>query len=191
MYYIVGLGNPEAKYDGTRHNVGRDFVFSYGGGRDQFQKHNYANALTARSGDVEWVAPETYMNKSGETVRFYKDKEGMTAEELIVMYDDVDLPVGDVKVSVGKGAGGHNGVADIINALGSKDFVRIRVGISPVSFWTGKTKRPEGGVSMTKHVLGKFSGREQKKIEEVEGKVKEIINTVIADGVQKAMNQYN
>ena len=191
MHYVVGLGNPETKYDGTRHNVGRDVVFALAGGRDGFNKHQYANALTAHGGDIEWVAPETYMNKSGETVRFYKDKQGVSPEQFIVVYDDVDLPVGEVKVSVGKGAGGHNGVADIINALGSKDFLRSRIGIASVSFWTGKARRPEGGAPMTRHVLGMFSGKEQKKINEIESRVCNIIHTIQTDGVQIAMNQFN
>ncbi len=190
MFYVIGLGNPGGTYDGTRHNVGRDFVFAYGGGRENFSHNSYANALVAHAVGIEWVAPETYMNKSGKTVRFYQDKSGLTPEQLVVIYDDVDLPVGEVKVSVGKGAGGHNGVADIINVLESKDFVRIRVGIAPVSFWTGKARRPEAA-ALSRHVLSKFSLREQKKITEVQEKVLTIINTIQTDGVAAAMNQFN
>lgn len=191
MFYVVGLGNPEQKYDGTRHNVGRDFVFDFGGGRSEFSHNNYANALTSRDGEVEWVAPETYMNKSGDSVRFFVEKQEANAEEFVIVYDDVDLPVGEVKVSVSRGAGGHNGVSDIIKALGSKDFARIRVGIAPVSFWTGQARRPQGGAPMTRHVLGKFSSKEAKKIEEVKSKVTDIIKTIQTDGVEVAMNKFN
>jgi PTH1 family peptidyl-tRNA hydrolase len=191
MFYIVGLGNPGNKYDGTRHNIGRDLVFVYGGGQENFTKHNYAEALVANSGECVWIAPETFMNKSGTSVRFYKEKEGAKPEQFILIYDDVDIPVGEVKVSVGRGAGGHNGVADVIGALGSKDFARIRVGIAPVSFWTGAARRPEGGAPMTRHVLGPFSSRERKKIDEVERKVRTIIDTIVTDGIAAAMNLHN
>lgn len=191
MFYVVGLGNPEPKYDGTRHNVGRDFVLAFGGGRDRFSMNSYANALVAHDQDIEWIAPETYMNKSGNTVRFYREKEAATPGQFIVIYDDVDVPIGELKVSVGRGAGGHNGVADVIRVLESKDFIRVRIGIAATSFWTGKARRPEGGAPMTNHVLGKFSAREQVKLRDVQEKARQAINCIVTDGVAVAMSQYN
>lgn len=193
MFYILGLGNPESKYDGTRHNVGRDFVRVLAG-ESGWDTSKHANAQyvwgTVAETDVEWLLPETYMNKSGDTARYVAEKHGATPQQFVVLYDDVDLAIGELKVSVGKGDGGHNGIKSIIGALKSKDFVRIRVGVAPKSFWTGKARRPEAA-ALSRHVLGKFSSGEQKKLADVRDKVEQVLETVVKDGVEIAMNQFN
>lgn len=191
MYYILGLGNPGEKYEHTRHNVGRDIVR---GLTDNWQLDKHAQAQRANvscGGEVvDLLLPETFMNKSGDTVRFLQQKQSATPQEIVVIYDDVDLAFGDIKVSVGRGDGGHNGIKSIISALGNKDFVRIRVGVSPKSFWTGKVKRPTGEV-MGKYVLARFSSSEKKKLTELSQQVEKILTTLITDGVEKTMNKYN
>ncbi len=151
MFYIVGLGNPGDKYKQTRHNVGRMMVeaLKEDGSFSDWTKSKHANALYAHGevggGPAELILPETFMNKSGETVRYVVEKHEAKPEDFIVVHDDIDLPFGELKTGVGRGAGGNNGVESIIKHLGSKDFVRVRVGIAPRSFWTGEVKRPQGG----------------------------------------------
>lgn len=193
MFYILGLGNPESKYDHTRHNVGRDLVRMVAGDVSwELSKH--AKALLARGElaglGVEWLLPETYMNNSGDTARYVADKHGAAPGEFVVIYDDVDLPLGEIKVSVGRGDGGHNGIKSIIGALKSKDFVRIRVGVARKSFWTGKARRPVGA-ALPRHVLSRFSGSEQKKVAEMASVVEKALQTIVKDGTERAMNEFN
>ena len=196
MYYVVGLGNPGEKYTNTRHNVGRIVLDAIreqeGFGGWEYDKHAQANVVRGMIGgeSVEFLAPETYMNKSGDTVKYLKDKHDAKPDEIVVVYDDVEMALGEIKISVGKGAGGHNGVQSIINSLGSKDFVRIRIGISPKSFWTGKTKRP-AGPAMSKYVLGRFSKGEMEKVSEVRERAYGALQTIVTEGVVKAMNEFN
>lgn len=193
MYYIVGLGNPGDKYKQTRHNVGRmslEWLVSQG----DWEKSKHANALYSRgelSGEaIEFLLPETFMNKSGDTVRYVVTKHNATPEQFIAVHDDIDLPFGEIKVSVGKGAGGNNGVDSIIEALKSKDFVRVRIGIAPTSFWTGKVKRPAGH-QLSSFVLKPFTSGELKKLEDVYPQVKEVLTCIVTEGVTKAMNRFN
>jgi len=193
MFYIVGLGNPGEKYTNTRHNVGR-MALEHIAGSD-WEKSKNANALYARgmlgSEPVEFVMPETFMNRSGETVSYITKKHDAKPEEFIVVHDDIDLPFGEIKIGQGKGAGGNNGVDSIIKHLKSKNFVRVRIGIAPTSFWTGKSKRPAGGGPLERFVLKPFNKSEQKQLEEVLGQVRDAIEIVISDGHEIAMNKYN
>ena len=161
MFYVIGLGNPEKKYDGTRHNVGFEMLDALreAGGFSEWADDKYAEAKRSvgvlGGAQVELLQPQTYMNKSGITAKYLIEKQGASPDQLVVVYDDVDLPVGDLKISVNRGAGGHNGVQSIINNIG-KDFIRIRVGVAKKGLFGGDSKRPQGH-AMSKHVLGKFS----------------------------------
>lgn len=141
MILIVGLGNPGKKYKGTRHNFGSRIV----------------EKLPKRKGFVV-ANPQTFMNQSGKAVKalakFYKIKP----ENLWIIHDDIDLPIGKIRISKGRGSAGHKGVQSIIQELGTKDFWRLRLGIQPK---TGKPKNIE------KFVLQKFSKEEEKIIREV------------------------
>lgn len=196
MFYILGLGNPGAQYEKTRHNVGRNVLLRLQteSGFADWQKSKHANALYSRgelnSQPVELLLPETFMNKSGDTVRYVIQKHNATPEEFIVIYDDVDLPLGEFKISSGRGDGGHNGIKSIIQALKSKDFIRIRIGVARKSFWTGKTIRP-GGVALNKHVLGKFTSGEEKRLTALYTEMLPALELLINEGVEKAMNTYN
>ncbi|MAZ56907.1 aminoacyl-tRNA hydrolase [bacterium] len=196
MFYIFGLGNPGGKYDGTRHNVGRDVLKELGviTGFSSWQKDKYANAQKSAGQllgkPVEFWLPETFMNLSGETVWYVVDNNEAKPEQVVVLYDDVDLPLGEVKISLGKGDGGHNGIKSVISSLGSKDFIRIRIGVASKSFWTGETSRPSGE-KLSKHVLGKFGYFEKGNKELVLTKVHEILDVLVTEGATVAMNKFN
>ena len=198
MFYVVGLGNPGERYTHTRHNIGRLVLEDWvrGGRFSAWEAHKPAEALRARgmvqAEPVELILPETFMNKSGQSVKFLAEKERLAPEQLVVVYDDVDLPLGQLKVSVGRGDGGHNGVKSIISALsGNKNFIRIRLGVAHRSFWTGKTVRPRGGGALERHVLGKFSRKELEQVNEQGAQVYEILSYLIEKGPEATMNAYN
>lgn len=192
MFYIVGLGNPGAEYKFTRHNVGwmaLDYLTSLGLA-SPVPSSKYAGRISEgvlAGEEVILLYPDTFMNKSGSAVKKLVPKGGES--QLVVVYDDVDIPVGEIKVSFGRGDGGHNGIKSIINSLGTKDFVRVRIGIAPKSFF-GKTKRPKGD-RLPKHVLGNFKKREQKDLEEGLEKAKVAIETIVKQGIEKAMTVCN
>ncbi len=193
MKYIVGLGNKGAEYENTRHNAGwafLDYFVGKTGFPNPFKSSKYSGRVSEgvfENKEVILLYPDTFMNKSGSAVSklVTKGKEA----DLIVVYDDIDIPVGEIKVSFGKGDGGHNGIKSIINTLGTKNFARIRIGIASKSFF-GKTKRPTG-FKLTKHVLGNFSNRDHNKLLTGLEKTQEAMELIIQKGVEKAMNQIN
>jgi PTH1 family peptidyl-tRNA hydrolase len=193
MYYIVGLGNPGKNYEHTRHNVGwmvLDYMIDTLGLPTPVTSSKYAGRISEgvlNSEEVTLLYPDTFMNKSGSAVKKLVPKG--EEKQLIVVYDDVDLPVGAIKISQGKGSGGHNGISSIVSSLGTKNFIRVRVGVAGKSLF-GQTKRPKGD-RLVKHVLGDFKKREQKALEEVLSKVGAAVQVVVTEGVEKAMNQYN
>ncbi|MFT5180110.1 MAG: PTH1 family peptidyl-tRNA hydrolase, partial [Candidatus Paceibacteria bacterium] len=161
MKYIVGLGNPEEKYEGTRHNVGRDIVeaFAKKFKLPLFEENKKINALVTEGkvGKVKvmLILPETYMNKSGNALKKIVTSK-KKAGEMIVVYDELDLGVGDIKVSFNKSSGGHRGVESVIKSVGTKEFARLRIGISK-KLASGRIKKVIGDEGVQKHVLGKFS----------------------------------
>jgi peptidyl-tRNA hydrolase, PTH1 family len=194
MFYIVGLGNPGAEYAETRHNVGwivldtvLDNLRLPSVSSDKYLKGRMTKGVVANE-SVTVLYPDTFMNKSGIAVKALVPKEELA--RLIVIYDDIDIGLGEVKVSYGRGHGGHNGIRSIIDAVGSKDFVRIRVGIAPRHWWTKEVVRPSGP-KMASYVLGRFTKGEQAKLEAVAKEVESIIATIIKSGHETAMNQYN
>lgn len=196
MHFIIGLGNPGIEYAATRHNVGRVLVERFARSLDvSFSSDRNAQALTASAtvggAPLTLVLPETFMNRSGETARFLKEKQHARPEECIVVYDDVDLPLGTVRVTHGRGDGGHNGIKSLIEGFKTKDFIRIRVGIAPTSFWTGKVKRPAAGGPLERFVLGRFSRSEQGKLDDIFDRTSQAIETIVSDGVERAMNEFN
>ncbi len=194
MHYIVALGNPGTEYETTRHNVGwlvTDVVMKLASFPSLVTSLKYAGRVAEGmiSGEpVTVLYPETFMNKSGSAaIKLVPKAE---AARLIAVYDDVDLALGEFKVSFGRGDGGHNGVKSLITSLGTKDFIRVRVGISPVSVFTGKTKRPVGD-KLQRYVMGHFTKRELLKVEEVGKRVAEVLDTIVKDGYVVAMNRFN
>ncbi|MEY3783994.1 MAG: hypothetical protein RLZZ230_316 [Candidatus Parcubacteria bacterium] len=195
MFYIVGLGNPGEKYSTTRHNVGWQ-ALDYCRQKFSLSSLVLSSTFSGRVCDgiisdqeVAVLYPETFMNNSGSAVMKLVPKKEI--RQLIVIHDEIDLPLGEIKIVQGRGSGGNNGVSSIIEKMGSKDFVRIRIGIAPKSFWTGKTKRPAGGGPLERFVLKSFSPSEQKQLPEVFDKVKNALEIIVTEGAETAMNRCN
>jgi len=196
MYYIVGLGNTGEQYTDTRHNVGRMYLEQYAGQAGyEWRPSKPANALyahaTVADESVELMLPETFMNKSGESLSYYLKKHDAQPEDFIVLHDDVDLAIGEIKVSKGRGDGGNNGVKSIIQHLGSKDFVRVRIGIAPRHWWTGEVQRPRAGGPLEKFVLQRFTRKEQSQVQESFGQVDIALCEIVQNGPEAAMNRCN
>jgi len=168
-WILAGLGNPGAEYDGSRHNIGRDFAAAY------------AKKLPK---NVSVVLPDTYMNDSGKAFKKLVTSKKQ-AEQLVVLHDDLDLPLGRIKMSFGSGAGGHRGVDSIQKAIKTKDFIRVRIGISPATP-SGKLKKPDQE-KVVDFVLGKFRAPEQEKLKKVQKLVTEVLDILFADGRSAAM----
>lgn len=178
----MGLGNPGAEYVGTRHNIGfevLDRLAALGGLEFKRERKWKAQAARAPSGLI-LLKPQTYMNLSGRAAaaaaRFYK----ITPEEILVIYDDTALPVGEMKFRANGGAGGHNGIKSLIADLGSREFPRLKVGIGGVQ-----------GAQMTGHVLGKFSPDERETVENTLARAVEAVQVAASQGVGTAANTYN
>ena len=194
MFYIVGLGNPGTEYAHTRHNIGFDVLEKLATSGD-FSSWHDSGAYSGRvatgnfqKDEVILLLPSTFMNDSGIAVKKLVPKGEI--EKLIVVYDDVDLPLGELKISFGRGDGGHNGMRSIIASLGTADFLRVRVGVAKKSIWTGKVKRPKGE-ALANFVLSSFSSSEHKKLSDVLKKAIEAITMCVMQGKEKAMNIYN
>ncbi|OGG44886.1 hypothetical protein A2673_03310 [Candidatus Kaiserbacteria bacterium RIFCSPHIGHO2_01_FULL_50_13] len=191
MWVIVGLGNPDAKYEGTRHNTGRDAVRFFGSktGFTDWRKNTKAVALVAGDKKVTLLLPDTYMNKSGNAVaKFVKSVKA--AERLVVVHDDLDLPLGTIKISFGRGSGGHKGAESIMRAVKTKKFVRVRVGVSPANA-SGKIKKPQGEERVDTFILSKFKPTEQEQLKKVFTRTADALDTLVKDGREKAMNVFN
>ena len=174
MYIVVVLGNPGEEYARPRHNTGRT-------------AGNYV-ATRIQTG-AKFIFPDTFMNKSGLAVaKVVKSKKA--AERLIVIYADIDLPLGTLKVSYRRSSGGHRGVESIIRTIKTKDFIRIRIGISPTTP-SGKIKKPKGEKAVLNFILGKFKPSEEVILKKVLKITSEIIHTIISEGKEKAMNKFN
>jgi PTH1 family peptidyl-tRNA hydrolase len=193
MYYLVPLGNPGEKYETTRHNVGwlaLDYCRNTWRLPELIESRSDSGRVTQGVIDdteVKVLYPATFLNNSGSAVvEFVPHSE---INQLIVVHDDIDLPFGEIKLVQGRGGGGNNGVTSIIQKLGSKDFIRVRVGIAPKSFWTGKTKRPAGGGPLERFVLKPFGKAESKELDFVYEKVKTAIEIIMSDGLEAAKNQ--
>lgn len=196
MKLIVGLGNPGDKYKDTRHNVGFDVVdkLAHELGKAtalwEFQKKH--NALTVKIGEVVLVKPQTYMNASGESVRslvsFYK----LTSDDVWVIHDDLDLPMGKIRIRQGGASAGHHGVDSIIKELKSDNFLRFRLGIG-----TGKenigdhTDRKLHRSKVIEFVLSRFHQGEAGTMKHLVKNSVEAVRVTLFDGLDRAMNRFN
>ena len=187
FFIIAGLGNPGRKYDGSRHNVGFDVIDElvdryHIGGPERFGKSMIGKG---RIGDrkVILVKPLTYMNLSGEAIQeivhFYKVDP---REALLVISDDIDLEAGRIRIRKKGSAGGHNGLKNIVQHLGTEEFSRIRVGVGA---------KPDPDFDLADYVLGHFSGEEKKVMDEALAKAAEAAACAVTDGIDLAMNRYN
>jgi peptidyl-tRNA hydrolase, PTH1 family len=194
-WVIVGLGNPGGEYVKTHHNAGRAAVeyFAKKFGVNEWRFDKKANAQVAKvSADgvrATCVLPDTYMNKSGGAVLKYV-KSVKAAKKLVVVYDDLDLPVGKIKISFARSSGGHKGIESIMRAIKTDKFVRIRIGIAPRTA-KGKAKIISGEEKVLKLILGKVSGKQETELKKVFKRVTDALATIVCDGYVKAMNEFN
>src|SRR3990167_6435348 len=188
---IVGLGNPGAEYENTRHNTGRMILDMFRQKNDlpEWQEDKKLKSLISKKNKITLLLPETFMNKSGEAIaKIIKSKKA--AESLVVIHDDLDLPLGRFKISFNHGAGGHRGVLSIVKALKTEAFTRIRVGIAPV-MPSGKTKKPFGEKAVIDFILGEFKTKELEILKKTAKKIIEALGTIASEGKEKAMGKFN
>ncbi len=195
MHVIVGLGNPGDEYENTRHNAGRMVVERIHATHDfpewkTEKKPPFRSSVGTVGGKkATLVMPDTFMNKSGQAVgHFVRSKKDIGS--LVVIHDELDMPLGKFKISHGRSSGGHNGVESVIKALKTKDFVRIRVGVSPKTP-KGVAKKPTGEEKVLKFLLGRFSSDNLAEYKKVMKKVIEAVETIVTEGHAVAMNRFN
>lgn len=194
MIYIVGLGNPGKEFEGTRHNIGFMVLDAFVRATalpslHESAKYSGKTCTGILNGEhITLLLPSTFMNVSGAAVVKLVPKT--ETSKLIVVYDDIDLAYGEMKISYSRGAGGHNGIKSIIESLGTQDFVRLRIGIAQKSFFTGNLKRPKGE-ALANFVLTSFAKKEQKEVETISKTVEEILKTFVAKGREVTMNKFN
>jgi len=195
-YIIVGLGNPGQEYENTRHNTGRiavDMLAKKINLDDDWKEDKKLKSEIAKTkigkNTLFLIKPNTFMNKSGDSVRpLIKNKKA--AETLVVVHDDLDLPFGKIKISFNKSAGGHKGVADIIKAVKTEGFIRMRIGISPTTAG-GKMKKPSGEEAVTNSILGKFKPSEMDALKKIMKNAAEGLESIVVDGRDIATMKIN
>ena len=178
---IIGLGNPGIKYDGTRHNIGKDWVKAVTTDLDlplKSKKKIESTIAISTNEKILWGYPDNYVNESGHSVNKIIKSNNLNLEQMIIIHDDLDLPVGSLKLKIGGGHGGHNGLRSIISCAG-KSFIRLRVGIG----------HPGSKVDVTNWVLGKFKPAERKPILESFYKFNNIIELLSNNEIQNAQLQ--
>ena len=182
---IVGLGNPEADYADTRHNLGFACVRELARRMDVKIDRKRWQSLVGRSESpgVWFVLPQTYMNLSGEAVAKALRDTRLTVEQLLVVHDELDLPLCRIRIRRGGSGAGHNGVLSIISALGTPDFVRFRVGI-------GKPAR-KGSPAGRSHVLGRFTKGEAARLPNIVDGVATALEMALDAGLERAMERFN
>ncbi len=194
MKLVAGLGNPGEEYENSRHNTGfimLDFIL---GKKADWKESGKAKALYYREGsgkkEVEYLKPVSFMNNSGGPVLHAKENHKIKLSDIAVIYDDIDLPIGSMKISFNKSSGGHRGLESVIKKLKSKEFMRIRIGISPATP-SGKLRKPKGEQAVLKFLLGKYKESELKELKKLSKKVAGALEAFVAEGKEKAMNLYN
>ncbi len=193
MKLIIGLGNPGRIYAHNRHNIGfmclNHFAKTQGIHFDKKQGLARTGAGEAAGSELIVARPQTHMNLSGQSVSRLVKKFKISLDDLIVIHDDLDLPLGKIRITQGSSSGGHKGVDSIITHLGSPDFLRIRVGIGrpPIVESSAKDKEAE----IIGYVLSDFTSEEKKTMTQVIPKVSDAILCLLSEGVTTTMNKYN
>ena len=194
---VVGLGNPGREYAATRHNIGFVVLDRLAEKLECSFRRKWrfsaevAEAAVGAAGKVVLAKPRTYMNRSGVAVGALLNWLKLVPAEMLVVVDDADLPLGQIRLRASGGSGGHHGLRSIIEALGSDEgFARLRVGIGRPSTGPG-TGTPPAGADITGHVLGKFATAEQELAGQAAARAVEAIEYCLRDGLAEAMNQFN
>ncbi len=185
MKLLVGLGNPGPEYAATRHNIGvlvaQKFAEKVGLSLKRQAHQAIVGTGRAEGQEVMVLLPQTYMNRSGISVISACKAKRIDVEDLVVVHDEIDLPFGSVRIKVGGGHGGHNGLRSIAELLGSRDFIRLRVGVG----------RPAGSMDVAKYVLGPFSSTEKSQLDSVLENSVRALEVLLQKGAQQAMNEFN
>ena len=185
MYLIVGLGNPEEEYAKTRHNMGFDVINKLSEKQGIKVNKNKFNSIygtgTIEGEKVVLVKPQTYMNLSGEAVRDFKNFYKINSENIIIVYDDLDIEPGIIKIRKKGGPGTHNGMKSVVHEIQTEDFPRIRVGIG----------NPEYKNDLLNYILTKIPEEDYKILENSIERASDAIEEIIKNGIDSAMNKYN
>lgn len=195
QYLIVGLGNPGEEYAATRHNAGRMVVEAFRKKNDfpEWKKDVALKALVSKGtfgkDKVTLLAPDNFMNVSGKSVAPLV-KSAKDAERTIVVYDDLDLPLGAMKISFNRSSGGHKGLESIIKALKTRAFVRLRIGVCPATP-SGKLRKPKGEDAILDFIVGPFKKPEQEVVQKVAKKAADALALVLSEGREKATGEVN
>ena len=185
MYLIVGLGNPEEDYSKTRHNMGFNVVNKLANQYNiKIEKNKFKGLVGI--GDIEGekailLKPQTYMNLSGESIREAVDFYKIDLEKMIIIYDDMDVDIGKIKLRKKGGPGSHNGMKSVISCLNSEEFPRVRVGIG----------KPKNKSEMIDYVIGYIPEEEVKELDKSTTIAKDAVIDIIINGIDNAMNKYN
>ena len=189
---LVGLGNPGQKYERTRHNIGFEIVDDLAKSwsiklSDNKRFQGLVGETRTISGDrLILLKPSTYMNRSGQSVRSVLDWYKLSPNHVLVIYDDMDLPIGRLRLRLSGSAGGHNGMKSIISHLGTQDFPRLRLGISRADSSQNQADR-----SVVGHVLGKFAPDERKVVDAAIHLAGEAVEFSLRKGIERTMSLYN
>ena len=185
MYLVIGLGNPEEEYARTRHNMGFDTINKVSGKYNIKVNKSKFNSLygtgTIEGEKVILVKPQTYMNLSGTAVRDFMNFYKVSSEDIIVIYDDLDIEPGIIKIRKKGGPGTHNGMKSVVHEIQTEDFCRIRVGIG----------NPEYKNDLLNFILTRMPDEEYKALEESTKKAADAVGEIIKSGIDTAMNKYN
>lgn len=185
QHLVVGLGNPGPAYASTRHNIGfmvvDRLIRKYG----LIDRNSRIDAVVAGGhiADLPLLAtkPLTYMNRSGGPVGDIAQTHGIQCEDMVVIHDDIDLAYGRLKIKEKGGDGGHNGLRSLIDALGTDDFVRVRMGVG----------RPEADIGVVDYVLGQFDSNQRTTLEPFLSRAIEAARVILCEGAKEAMNRFN
>lgn len=184
-YLVVGLGNPGEEYLRTRHNVGADVIEILVRRHSAKLRKGKERALVdeVRVGEsrVAMAIPQTYMNDSGDAVRLLARRYGVTTEQIIVLHDELDLPVAAMRIKEGGGLAGHNGLRSIKSHMHSDAFLRVRIGVG----------KPTNSAQGADHVLDRFSKRDRTQIDVTLELAADAVEAIVSDGVEAAMNRFN
>jgi len=180
MIIIIGLGNPGKKFENTRHNVGFMAIdeFAKRNNFPDFKLEKKFDALISENENVLLAKPETFMNESGIAAKKILSKKN--TEDIVIIHDDIDLPVGKIKIVKDRGSAGHKGVESIIQNIGNNNLIRIRIGIAG-----------DKEIKAMNVVLKKFSTEEQKMVDDAVQKASNALNLFLKEGLDKTMNEYN
>ena len=185
MYLIIGLGNPEEEYSKTRHNMGFNAINKiaeqYGIKVNKSKFQGLYESAIIEGQKVMLIKPQTYMNLSGECIKQFVDFYKIPNEDILVIYDDMDIEPGKIKIRKKGGAGGHNGMKSIIKMLGTEEFARIRTGIG----------RPKHNGDDINYVIGAIPEEEIPKLQDGVEKAKEAVIEILKNGIDSAMNKLN